>query len=632
RTAKRVLPWWRRPATLAAEAAMLAIAVGVGGWLLLQSPPTLAFGARDWVVVGNLQNHTNQSQLAAPLDAAFKIGLEQSQYVNVIPDIQVHDALKRMERPTNTPVNRLIGAQVAMREGARALILPSLAQVGGKIQVSAEVVDPNTGVTVYSDSALADTDGEVLPATDKVLNNLRGKLGESLASIQKTSMPLEQITTSNIDALRALAEATKATGDGKVQQGFILLHEAIKLDPHFALAWARLGSLQDYYLQDSSAAYASFEKALQDPDRLSTRERLALEAAISWYGDASQWLDKWSAYARLYPDSSAAQDNLGMGRYDIEHQLKAALPHFLAAAHSRHPLRGIAWYQAATVDTELGKYADAEAAVAAGRKLGTVAPEFEDVLPDLAQRRYSAVEARVNAHAVAILPTMHAEKALRLAAVAVDQGADVRALAELARAAKVVEAGAKPSQRARVALAQAALDEASHQPAGGTALQTLVSEESGRATATDRMAHGDAAVNLALAAMLATRDGDVKLARIALDAAKDLALNHGFYDRAALWQTANCETTFASSVQARIACLSKLVDGREYFQTHVALWRAYSAAGDRADAARQAEWMRTHRGQAVAELPLQPATIMNLLALRAVAGAGAGSDARTPGR
>ncbi len=619
RTAKRVLPWWRRPATLVAEAAMLLIAIGVGAWFLLQSPPTLAFAARDWVVVGSVQNHTNQSHLGTPLDTAFKVGLEQSQYVNVIPDMQVESTLKRMEKPLNTSVNRAIGSDIAMREGARALILPSLAQVGGKIQISAEVIDPNTGVTVYSDSAQAASESEILPATDKLLGKLRSRLGESLASIQKTSMPLAQITTSNMDALRAFGKAESALAVGDVSGSLLLLHEALRIDPDFALAWARLGTIQYAFLNEPEVAYTSLQHAKAHLDRLSTREKLTVKATLAQYGDVSQWMDAWTTLANLYPDDSAAQQNLGLGYWWYLHELDKAKPHFLAVAESRNVFRGTSWYSLAMIETEQGRYHKAMSYLAKGRQLGAWAPHFEDVGPDLAQRRYKQVLARLDAAPATLPSSMQAEKQVRYAAVAVDRGHDDKAREFLDKAAAEARKHPAAAQLARIALARAALDLATNHAGAQKELADLITGEIRRIGAPGSAADGTAAIHLAIAAMLADRHGDAQLARKALDAARNRALDHGYYDRAALWHSADCETQFAGAAGKRVACLGRLLDGREYFQTHVALLFAYQAEGDKAQAAKQSEWLTSHRGQAIAELENEPGLIPNLLVLRKLA-------------
>jgi putative peptide modification system cyclase len=614
RTARRVLPWWRRPLTLAAEAAMLLIGIGVGAWFLLQSPPTLAFAARDWVVVGGVQNHTNQSHLGTPLDAAIKIGLEQSRYVNVIPNIQVDSALKRMEKPAGTAIDRAIGSDVAMREGARALILPSLAQVGGKILISAEVIDPQTGVTVYSDSTQAEGASQILPATDKLLGELRSRLGESLASIQKTSVPLAQITTSNLDALRAYGKAEQDLGTGRVNAALLMLHEALRLDPKFALAWGRLGTIQLGYLNDPEAARASLQAAAAHRDRLSLRERLTVDGILAQFTDARKSIGDFATAVEMYPDDASAQQNLGLGLLWFEHQLADAKPHLLAVAHSRHPLRALSYYSLALVETELGNTAQAEADVAQGRKLGTWSPHFEDVLPDLAAKHYRAVLARIHSAPANLPLQVRAEGQIRVAAVALDQGQFHDASAALERAATLAAQAKSDGQQFRIRLGQVALAYAQADSTAEAQLQQLVRAEVKRAVDAKLIVGDQTAIQLDLAAMLATRHGDAALAREALDASRGLSLDHGYYDRAALWRTADCEVRFAADPAGRVACLQKLVDRREYSQTHVALLLAYQAQGDASGVRTQAQWLVAHRGQAIAELEeFSPALVMNLL-------------------
>ena len=616
RTAKKIVPWWRRPLTLAAEAAMLAIAIGVGAWFLLQSPPTLAFAARDWVVVGSVQNHTNQGQLSTPIDAAMRIGLEQSQYVNVIPDIQVQHALKRMEKPANISVNRMIGSDIAMREGARALILPSVAQVGGRIQISAEVIDPHTGVTVYSDSARADGESQILPATDKLLKKLRGQLGESMASIQKTSMPLQQITTSNLDALRAYGKAVVYIGNGKIDDAIGLLHEALQLDPDFAMAWLRLATVQLAYLNDPAAAFDSIQKAESHRDRLSARERLYADGVASHFKSAETWISSWTTMIQLYPDEVAAHANLGEGLLWDEHKLGEAAAQFRVVAESRNPMRGFGWYLLAMTETELGKYHAADAAVAQGRKLGTIAPDFEDVLPDLAQRNYAAVQARLDSVPSKSAVTVEVAKHILSAAMDVDRGRNTDARKVLSDAIGAEATAVSSELKSRLALQLTALDFATRQPSAADELKSLIKDDSARLANAGPADDGSAAIDLALAAMLAVRHGLPDLARQALGASRDMALNGGHYSRVALWHTADCETQFADSPKNRVACLIKLVDGREYTQTHAALMLAYQADGDVGNVRAQANWLLAHRGQAVAELDNEPALIPNLLVQR----------------
>jgi putative peptide modification system cyclase len=619
--AHREMPFWRRPLVVGIEFLALALLIAAPIWYLTRPAPAIAFAQRDWVVVGDLKNLTGQEVFNDSLQTAFRIGLEQSRYVNVVPELQVRAALKRMERdPAATPVDRAIGSEIALREGARALVLPTIAEVGGRVRLTAEIVDPNTQTSVYSDSVDALGDESLLPGVDDLLKRMRGRLGESIAAVGEASAPLARITTANLDALRAFAKAEEQQGKGKVDDALLLLKEALRLDPNFALAWMRLSTIQNAFLNDADAAYASLQSALANRNRLSAREQLFLDGSAAQYQDAKLWNEKWTVATQLYPDAVAAQQNLGLGYMWYQHQLVEAIPHFTAIANSRHPLRGMSWAALVVIETERGNDDAAMTYVARTRELVSVLPHFEDVVPDLAERRYSAVLARLQATPASLPDSIQAEKQLKFAAVALDQGHDDDAHKALDEAAEHSSKSKSPSQRARVLLARAWFDASTDRPDAERNLTKLIDGEAARASAHGPLVDGSASIHLALAAMQAVRKGSVEQARAALDATRSRSLDHGYYDRAALWRTADCEVQHAKDPGKRVICLLALIDGREYYQTRVALLLAYRDAKETAHVEEQARWLRLHRGQAVAELENEAALVPNLLSARQLTG------------
>src|SRR5690606_31159637 len=241
--ARRDLPLWRRPMALAAEG-VLALAVLVGAWSLTRPEPAIAFAERDWVVVGDLRNLTGQTVLDESVEQAFRISLEQSRHVNVLSDLKVQQTLEQMRLdPQAAVLDRATAAQVAVREGARAVILPAVNEVDDQLQFSVEVVDPASQHTVYSQSASGKGLGSVLASIDQVTARLRGGFGEAVASVQKHSRPLPQATTSSLEALRAYALAEEAMAKRGWEEARGLYESAIRLDPEFARAHLGLASI-----------------------------------------------------------------------------------------------------------------------------------------------------------------------------------------------------------------------------------------------------------------------------------------------------------------------------------------------------------------------------------------------------
>ena len=200
-------PLWRRPISVGAAALVLLVAGTVSVYMSMHSEPALAFKERDWLIIGDLVNINADKGFDATLGAAFRIGIEESRFVNVVPDLAMRQALARMQRDAATRIDREVASEIALREQARAVIVPSIAQYGSKLRLAAELIDPDGGRTVATHTADADGPNDVLPAMDRLLQRVRGRLGESLSQIQSTSQPLQRVTTPNFEALRAFARA-----------------------------------------------------------------------------------------------------------------------------------------------------------------------------------------------------------------------------------------------------------------------------------------------------------------------------------------------------------------------------------------------------------------------------------------
>ncbi|HET7221798.1 MAG TPA: putative peptide modification system cyclase, partial [Rhodanobacteraceae bacterium] len=432
RTAKRILPWWRRPVTLVAEAAMLLIAVGVTAWFLLQSPPTLAFAARDWVVVGNLHNLTGDKLYDQSVDSALRISLDQSQYVNVLPELSVQQTLQRMELdPDKTDVTRAIGAQVALREGARALILPTVADVGGRVRVTAEVIDPNTQATVYSVSADGVGAQSVLPSLDSVSKQLRGKLGEALAMVSKQSQPLAQVATPDLNALKAYSLGEQAYDRGDLRNANAFLIEALRIDPHFALAHITLAKIYESENQPTKAL-GEIRGAQADHARLSARDALYVEAWAASYTSPRQGLEKWKLLVSIYPDYFPALGAYAYFLREYANRFDEAIPLLKQSTSPKNPHRAASETMLGALYIEAGRYEDARQAFS---KAATRSQNTVYVLSYAAQRKFVDAAAVMARAKPSDLASQGITDTAATIAVAVDQG-DWRHADELLQAAE----------------------------------------------------------------------------------------------------------------------------------------------------------------------------------------------------
>ena len=602
RTAKRILPWWRRPLTLAAEAAMLLIAVGVTAWFLLQSPPTLAFAARDWVVVGNLHNLTGDKLFDQSVDSALRISLDQSQYVNVLPELSVQQTLQRMElNPDKTDVTRAIGSQVALREGARARILPTVADVGGRVRVTAEVIDPNTQATVYSVSADGLGAQSVLPSLDSVSKQLRGKLGEALAMVSKQSQPLAQVATPDLNALKAYSLGEKAYNNADLKGAEAYFSEALRIDPHFALAHIMLAKIfQTENLP--SEALEHIRAAQADNKRLSARDRLYVDAWAASYVAPKQSLEKWKLLVSVYPDYYPGIGSYAYFLWQYANRFDEAIPYLKQSASPKNPHRATSEYLLGALYIEAGQYKDALQAFSESTANGAHLQNAYYASAYAAQRKFKDAAAVLNRGKSSDAVSFDIIDSGTSIAVALDRGNWQHANELL----KITRAKAR-SLGARVAGRYEGMD-LSLRGLDGTPAKTLARhlddylarEEKALANAspTDR---AELKFQIALAAYVAAHVGETKLAERAL-AAVDSESESDTPVLDNLRSVAKAEIKRASGKsQDALSTLRPLVNGSELYLTHVALMDAYADARDNASALVEAQWLSSHRGRAYCE-------------------------------
>lgn len=634
----RDVPLWRRPAALAAEVALLAV-VGVGVWFVTKPQPAIAFNERDWVVVGDLRNLTGQSVLDDSLEQAFRISLEQSRYVNVLSDLKARDTLARMQRKSDTFLDRSVASEIALRDGARAVILPTVAEVGGRVRVSAEVIDPHTQTTVYAESVDGVGAGSALSSIDQVTASLRNKLGEALKSIDNDSAPLPQVTTKNLDALRAYALGTKAYAKRQFPEALQYFQRALELDPNFALA--HMGVMRVYVSNaDNAAARPSLTRAMALREHLPARDALYLDAWAAEFGPqpSRRAAPKWKLLAGLYPDYYAGQSRLAWfdftsGRYD------AALRGAQAFAAPQNALRDIAMELKGRVYLAQERPAQALESFKQAETAGQYPPTRRHAAALATLRRYPEAEKVLaglpaNDRSLGVLVNEFERISIPL-----DQGRLSEAQRRADRAAAAA-GSANPLLRYPFTIADywtdLLRDPNSVAPARIAALAEAIVADAGKpAGEADR----DDLLVMALAAVrLGQRTGDRGIGERLLPKLGAMTEESGHIGAIKLLTVAKAEQLRLGGKPAEAAVLlTREIDGSEPFQLHVALRDALRDAGKAEEALKQDRWLAAHRGlayieplggQALQSMSVADASLAPLDAAERLAGLGRPDEAR----
>ena len=277
---------------------------------------------RDTVVLADFVNNTGETVFDDALKTALMVSLNQSPFLNVLPENKVSDTIRLMARPANTRLTPELARELCQRAGSKAYIASSIAGLGSKYILELRAVSCQSGDVLAQEQVTADGKEKVLDAVGRAASALRAKLGESLASVQKYDVPLAQATTSSLDALKALSlgRNAKAQGCGTSLSYF---QNAIELDPNFAMGYHDLG--RSYFCLgeiERSRAYCS--KAFELRDHVSEDEKLEISA--TYYETVTGELDK-AVTSRLeqvesYPRVSAGYEGLAVdyalrGKYEL---------------------------------------------------------------------------------------------------------------------------------------------------------------------------------------------------------------------------------------------------------------------------------------------------------------------------
>jgi len=303
-------PLWRRWKIPALVLGLVVVAGSIG-FIKWRSARRPSLTEKNTIVLADFTNTTGESVFDGTLKQALAIQLEQSPYLRLLPDQQVRSTLKLMDRPPDTRLDTDTAREVCLRSNSKVLLSGSVSSMGTHYMIGLRALDCQTGETLASVGSEAENRDAVLKQLGRAGDELREKLGESLASVQRHNKPLDQATTASLEALQAYTEG-RALQWKKGDQASIPFHKrAVELDPNFARAYASLG-MAYYNIGEAGMGRQSFTRAFELRDRVSERERYYIEA--SYYSfvtgelpKANQTYREWMA---AYPNDYVPYANL----------------------------------------------------------------------------------------------------------------------------------------------------------------------------------------------------------------------------------------------------------------------------------------------------------------------------------
>jgi eukaryotic-like serine/threonine-protein kinase len=301
-------------------ALLLIAGISVGAYFYKHRQPS--FTDKDTILLTDFVNTTGEAVFDGTLKQALSVHLGQTPFLNIFPDERVRETLRFMGKSPDERITKDVGREICERQGIKAMLTGSIASLGSHYVITLEAINARTGDPIATEQIEAQQKERVLSSLGTAASNLRQKLGESLSSIKKYDVAIEQATTSSLEALKAFALGNEARSNGRTSESLKFYEQAVELDPNFAMAYARIG-VHYGNQQQLETARQYVEKAFALRDRVSEREKFYISEKYYNYvtGELDKTLEVLQAWTAQYPNDYIPHNNLALnymlvGRYE----------------------------------------------------------------------------------------------------------------------------------------------------------------------------------------------------------------------------------------------------------------------------------------------------------------------------
>ena len=337
---------------------------------------------KDKLVLAEFLNKTGDPVFDETLRQGLSVQLDESPFLSLVSEERIQQELGLMAQPASARLTWELARQVCDRTSSAAVVEGSIANLGTHYVLWLRARDCRTGDTLDEEQMQAAQKESVLNALSQMASRFRTRVGESLATVEKHSTPLEEATTSSLEALQAYSAGRKAHAATGGTNPLLFFKRAVEIDPNFATAYVYLGHVYGE-IGESDLAAENTAHAYRLKDRTSDPEKFLIMASyeLRVTGDMEKLRQLSESWAVTYPREKNALLMLG-GHVDQARGDYAAAVDALRKTVALDPDFAIGYDTLAFSYENLNQLDDAERALqrAAERKLE---------LPDFSERRYN---------------------------------------------------------------------------------------------------------------------------------------------------------------------------------------------------------------------------------------------------
>jgi serine/threonine protein kinase/tetratricopeptide (TPR) repeat protein len=294
-------------------AVLMLVGAAIGGTLYFRSRQAMArLTDKDTIVLSDFDNKTGDAVFDDTLKQGLSVQLEQSPFLALVSDRRVNETLKLMGRPPGDRLTPEVTREVCLRMGSTTMVTGSIAGLGSQYVIGLKVANCNTGDVLAEAQEQAAGKEAVLKALEAAAVSLRGKLGESLNSVQKYATPVEAATTPSLEALKAYSLGLKTHYAKGGIPALPFYRRAVDLDPNFAIPYVWM-SVVHFYRNEAERGAENARKAYELREKVSERERFFIEGNYNVVatGELEKAAQTYELWQQTYPREDLPSRALG---------------------------------------------------------------------------------------------------------------------------------------------------------------------------------------------------------------------------------------------------------------------------------------------------------------------------------
>jgi eukaryotic-like serine/threonine-protein kinase len=317
----------------------LTVALIGGGWVLKSVVVRSNTGSGASAVKGpelslailpfrNASGDASIDWLGPTLADMLSTGVGQSSQMRVVPPDALHQTLSDLRITPDTSMDPTMVNHIAESSKANTILWGKYMRIGeGKVRIDATLTDLKHDKTT---SINIDASSQDLAATAKqIADQIRQHLSVSANVLNELKASSFQPSSNSSEALRDYTQAVQALREGRNLDATKGLEAAIKEDPNFALAYARLAEANAALGYDVDAEKNS-RKAVDLSQSLPQGERYFIEADhLRVVKDGKKAIAAYENLAKILPSNADVEYALG-DLYSSDGQYEKARTQFAA--------------------------------------------------------------------------------------------------------------------------------------------------------------------------------------------------------------------------------------------------------------------------------------------------------------